>query len=332
MLIFILEYCIIIYSKVVLDGGTDVKPRILIISETFVEFVQRMETLPYPGAPVTGVSYDYIPGGEGSEMAVTAAALGADPILCSRIGADSNGQRVRTIFREMGIDTRFMFMDRRAATGLISILTDGAKVLSVTYPGANALLSVTDAEDAFTALPDGALISLRAPERVVIAASEYAARKHIPLLVDGGPTQPDFAVSKLFPVEIFCLDETELESMTGIAPKATESCLRAAIRLSSIVRAKYYVVKMGSRGVFLYDGKYYNIVIAHSVPVEDASGVGSVFDTSLLTEYMRSGDIQRAAAYANAASALAVSKPGRLDAIPTEEELGEFIDRKGIKL
>lgn len=308
------------------------KPRILIVNMTFVEFMQRMETLPAVNSTVTGTSYDYIPGGEGAEMAVTAAALGAEPILCSRIGADSNGQRLRAIFREMGIDTRFMFMDRRSPTGLVSIMTDGENSLTASYPGANSLLSVTDAEDAFTSLPDAAIISMRSPERVIVAASEYAARKHIPLLVDGGPSGSDLALSKLFPIEIFTLDETELESLTGIAPKTTEYCLRAAIRLASLVKAKYYVIKMGSRGAFLYDGKYYNVIIAHNVTPQCGSGVGSVFDTALMTEYMRSHDIQRAAAYANAVSALTLSRPGRLDAIPSEQELDEFIDRKGIKL
>lgn len=309
------------------------KPRILIISPADVEFVQRMETLPYPGEDVVGGTFDYIPGGEGSEMAVAAAALGADCLLCARIGADSSGQRLRAIYREMGIDTRFMFMDRRASTGLTSVMTEkSGKSLSAVFPGANLLLSAADVEEAFTALPDAAVISLRSPERVVVAASEYAARKRIPLLVDGGPACADYQLSKLFPFEIFCPDETELEIFTGIAPSTTENCLRSVIRLSSLVNAKYYVIKMGARGAFLYDGKYYNVVLANNVQDADTSASGSVFDSALMTEYVRSGDIMRSVNYANAAAALAVSRPGRLDAIPSEEELMTFIESRGIKL
>ena len=67
------------------------KPRILIISPADVEFVQRMETLPYPGEDVVGGTFDYIPGGEGSEMAVAAAALGAFAIGVRATGASSAG-------------------------------------------------------------------------------------------------------------------------------------------------------------------------------------------------------------------------------------------------
>ncbi len=308
------------------------KPRILAISPTDMEFVQRTEVFPETGQTVVGNTYDNIPGGEGAEFAVALKMLGADPILCSRVGADSNGQRLRSLFREMEIDTRFMFMDRRAATGLVSVITNSdGECRCVSFPGANALLSAADSEEAFTCLPDAAMISLRAPERVVTATSEYAARKKIPLLIDGGPAV-DFPLSKLFPCEIFTPDEDELQKITGIAPSSTENCLRAVIRLSSIVSAKYYIIKMGERGAFLYDGKYYNVVLATNVDAVDTSAAGSIFDAALLTEYMRTSNIMRAVRYANAAAGLSVSRQGGLDSIPSEAELDEFITDRGITL
>lgn len=309
------------------------KPRILAISPTDMEFVQRTESFPETGETVVGNSYDYVPGGEGSELAVTLTMLGADCILCSRVGADSNGQRLRALFREMGIDTRFMFMDRRAATGLVSVVADSAgETRRIAFPGANMLLSTADAEEAFTSLPDGAIVSLRTPERIVMSVSEYAARKRIPLLIDGGPLHADFPLSKLFPCEIFTPDEEELLAFTGIAPSTTENCLRSVIRLSSLVKAKYYIIKMGDRGAFLYDGKYYNVVLANNVDDVDTSCAGSVFNAALMTEYIRSKDIMRSVHYANAAAALAVSRHGSLDAIPSGEELDEFIEIRGINL
>lgn len=309
------------------------KPRILVISPSDMEFVQRTDRIPGAGETVVGNSYDYIPGGEGAELAVTLTMLGADCILCSRVGADSNGQRLRAIFREMGIDTRFMFMDRRAATGLVSVITDmNGDVRRVAYPGANLLLSHVDAEEAFTSLPDAAIISLRSSERVVTSASEYAARKKIPLMIDGGPKNADFPLSKLFPCEIVTMNEEELPAFTGIAPSSTENCLRSVIRLSSLVKAKYYIIKLGSRGAFLYDGKYYNVVLANNVNEVDTTGAGSVFNAALLAEYMRSSNIMRSVNYANAAAGLAVSKAGDLDAIPSESELADFISERGIKL
>ena len=309
------------------------KPRILAISPTDMEFIQRTDAFPGAGETVIGNSYDYLPGGEGAELAVTLAMLGADPILCARVGADSNGQRLRALFREMGIDTRFMFMDRRDATGLVSVISDGGeRPRRISFPGANRLIAASDAEEAFTSLPDAAIISMRSPASVVVASSEYAARKKIPLLIDGGPSNPDFPLGKLFPCEIFTPDEDELLAITGIAPSTTENCLRSAIRLSSIVRARYYIIKMGDRGAFLYDGKYYNVVLATNVDAVDTSCAGSVFNAALMAEYVRSGNIMRSVHYANAAAGFAVSRHGSLDAIPSEAELAEFISERGIVL
>lgn len=313
--------------------NNDMKPRILAISPTNMEFVQRTERYPDAGETVVGRSYDYIPGGEGAEFAVALTMLGAECILCSRVGADSNGQRLRAQFREMGIDTRFMCMDRRAATGLISAVTDSDGVSRrISFPGANLLLSEADTEDAFTSIPDAAIISLRSPERIVTSVSELAARKKIPLMIDGGPIHENFPLSKLFPCEIFIPDEEELLAFTGIAPSNTENCLRSVIRLSSLVKAKYYIIKMGDRGAFLYDGKYYNVVLANNVTDVDTSCAGSVFDVALLAEFIRSHDIMRSVHYANAAAALTVSRQGSLDSIPTEEELSTFIEERGIQL
>ncbi len=309
------------------------KPRILAISPTDMEFVQRTEVFPEAGETVIGSSYDNIPGGEGAEFAVTLTMLGAECILCSRVGADSNGQRLRAQFREMGIDTRFMSMDRRAATGLVSAISDATgAVRRVSFPGANLLISAADTEDAFTSIPDAAMISLRSPDKIVTSVSEYAARKKIPLMIDGGPKSPDFQLNRLFPCEIFTPDEEELLAFTGIAPSNTENCLRSVIRLSSLVKAKYYIIKMGDRGAFLYDGKYYNVVLPINVDAVDTACAGSVFDAALLTEYVRSGDIMRSVHYANAAAALTVSRHGSLDSIPTGEELSSFIEERGIQL
>ncbi len=309
------------------------KPRILAISPTDMEFVQRTEVFPEAGETVVGSSYDNIPGGEGAEFAVTLTMLGAECILCSRVGADSNGQRLRAQFREMGIDTRFMSMDRRAATGLVSAITDATgAVRRVSFPGANLLISAADTEDAFTSIPDAAIISLRSPDKIVTSVSEYAARKKIPLMIDGGPKNPDFQLNRLFPCEIFTPDEEELLAFTGIAPSNTENCLRSVIRLSSLVKAKYYIIKMGDRGAFLYDGKYYNVVLPINVDAADTACAGSVFDAALMTEYVRSGDIMRSVHYANAAAALTVSRHGSLDSIPTGEELSSFIEERGIQL
>ncbi len=309
------------------------KPRILTAAPVSMDFVQRTESFPETGEEVTGTSYDYVPGGDGFIMAFSVTAFGGEAIMTARVGADMSGQRIRGICRDMNIDARFVTQERRASTGMKSVATTpSGERRTISYPGANLLLSSADAEDAFTSLPDAAIMTLEIPERTAFSVSEYAAKKHIPLVIDGSPARSDYPLSKLFPCEIFTCDERELETFTGIPPSSTESCLRSVIRLSSSVKAAYYVIKMGERGMFLYDGKYYNIVQPYSVTTVDRSAVGIIFTTAMATEYSRSKIIMRAVKYAAVASALSVMHPGAIESIPSEEEIDEFISERGITL
>lgn len=310
------------------------KSRILVVSSANMDFIQHTDRAPYPGETVVGTSYDYLPGGKGANSAIALTFLGAECIFCARVGADSNGQRLRAIYREAGIDSRFIFMERKAPTGLASVIIDNKTGQNqiIVFPGANSYLSPIDVEEAFTALPDCVLLQLEIPEKAVIAATMYAAEKEIPVVIDAGPARADYPLDKLYPCEIFSPNETELETFTGIAPKNTESCLRATIRLASMVEAKYYVIKMGSRGVFFYDGKYYNIIPAHDVDAVDTTAAGDIFTAALAAEYMRTGDIMRSIRYANIAGAISVTRAGALNSVPTEEDIAEFIQNRGIKL
>ena len=170
------------------------------------------------------------------------------------------------------------------------------------------------------------------PERAAIAATEYAARKNIPVIIDTGGVRADYQLTKLFPCEVFAPNETELAAFTGIAPTNTENCLRAVIRLASMIKSKYYVIKMGERGAFIYDGKYYNVVLAYDVNAVDKTSAGDIFTAALTSEYMATKDIMHAVRYANAASAISITREGSLNSIPTAEEIVDFAAKRQIKL
>ena len=73
--------------------------RILVVSSANLDFVQRMHRLPNAGETVIETAgYSYVPGGKGANSAVTFARMGDDCVFCTRLGQDSNGTRLRTIY------------------------------------------------------------------------------------------------------------------------------------------------------------------------------------------------------------------------------------------
>ena len=303
--------------------------RILVVSSANLDFVQRMHHLPHAGETVTETEngYGYVPGGKGANSAVTYARLGDDCVFCTRLGADANGDRLLSVYEKEGIDTRFIARDKKVATGLASILVEetGANRIIV-YPGANNALTAADAEEALTCYPDGVYLQFEIPDEAVLAAAHFAHEKNIPVFVDAGPARPDFPLEKLGQVEIFSPNEAETRAYTGIDPTNAESCLRASIKLASLVSTKYVVIKLGGRGAFIYDGKFANIVPAIPVPAVDTTAAGDTFTAALVHFYLQGMDIQNATHLAHCAAAISVSRVGAYTSIPTKAEVLAFAE------
>lgn len=301
--------------------------RILTVGSTNIDFVLTTPYLPAPGETLrSGGEYSFTPGGKGANAAAAVAAFGADSVFCTRVGDDAYGDRMLRALEERGINTKYVRVDRREQTGLavITVEKDGTNRIIV-YPGANDKINLGDLEAAFTCYPDAVLLQFEINRDTVISAARLAADESIPLIVDAGPATPDFPLEKLERVEILTPNETETEILTGIRPDSLENCLRASMALCSRVATKYVVLKLGGRGCYVYDGKYCDIISPFDTNVVDTTAAGDIFTAALSAEYLRSGDIIASARFANAAGALAVSKRGSMNSVPTLAQVNELL-------
>ena len=240
---------------------------------------------------------------------------------------------MHNIYKKEGLDTRFIVVDPNAVTGLGAIMVEpNGQNRIILFPGANVRLTREDIDASFICRPDALLMQLEITEDAVMHAAWTANEKEIPIILDAGPANPDFPLEDLPPLEIFSPNETETEIFTGINPSNPDNCLRAAMELQKLVTAKYYVIKLGGRGCYIYDGKYYHCLPAYGVNAVDTTAAGDAFTAALTLEYLRSGDIVRAGRYANVVGALAVSKKGALPSLPTDALVNKFIADKAIRL
>ena len=307
------------------------KQRILVVSSANIDFVQRMRRVPYAGETVSEpeLKYSYVPGGKGANSAIAFARFGADCVFVCKLGNDSNGRRLTSLYKQEGIDTRYISVDEDEPTGLASILVeDNGKNRIIVYPGANAKINSADIEEGFTCYPDALYVQFEIPDDAVIEACRRANENDIPVFVDAGPARLDYPLKKLGKVEIFSPNETETKIFTGIAPMSEESCLRAAIKLSQVVDAKYIVIKLGERGAFIYDGREYYMIPAEKVEAVDTTAAGDVFTAVMTYVYLQNKNIVSAVKYATCAAALSVTKLGASSSIPTRDEVIAYAKAK----
>lgn len=303
------------------------KKRVLTISSANMDFVMNVARVPAGGETTQDPgSYSFVPGGKGANAAVAFRRLGGDSVFCTRLGKDSNGRTLRSIYEAEGIDTRFIVNDETAGTGLAAIMVEpSGQNRIIVFPGSNSKICEDDIAAAMECHPDALFMQLEISHEAVITAAKYAYKRNIPIFLDAGPADPSFPLEELPPLEVFSPNETETEIFTGIAPKNPDACLRAAIALSEKVVARYYVIKLGGRGCYIYDGKYYYCLPAYDMPVVDTTAAGDSFTAALTLEYLRSGNIERAGKYANVVGSMSVGVRGALPSIPTEAAVNKFI-------
>lgn len=304
------------------------KPRILVVGSSNMDFVCSVQRVPEGGETViSDGSYFIAPGGKGANGAVAAARLGTEVIFCTRVGADEYGKKLTDAYLKEGIDCRFVFVDNSAKTGLAHIYreADGQNRITV-YSGAGKNLSADDVEEAFTCYPDALLLQCESDPIASIFAIRQANKQKIPVFLDLAPVRDDLEFTRIGQCEVVSPNETETEFYTGINPSNMDNCLRACIRLYSMINTKYVVLKLGARGCFIYDGIHQNLIPSLDVRPVDTTGAGDAFTAALASRYLHNGgDIIDAARFANCVGAYSVTHEGAYDAFPDIKQLSAFV-------
>jgi ribokinase len=304
------------------------KKKILTVSSANMDFVMDMPYIPKAGETVLcGGKYKYVPGGKGANSAVAFSRLGGESIFCTRLGNDQNGDALLSVYNNEKIDTEFIVRDEVLPTGLAAIMVDadGNNRIAV-FPGANMAISENQIFEALKKSPDALYMQLEISKDAVIYAAKEASKKKIPIFIDAGPADPEFPFDKLPSLEVFSPNESETEILTGIFPDSAEACADAARKLSELVRAKYYVIKLGSRGCYVTDLEEEFFSPSFKACAVDTTAAGDSFTAALTLEYLRSGDMKSAARYANAVGAIVVGRAGAMPSIPTKDEVLAFLE------
>lgn len=305
--------------------------RILLVGSSNMDLSMNVYKMPERGETVLddgGVAYT--PGGKGANAAVAFAKLGGECVFCTKLGRDAHGQRLYNYYKDCGVNTSYIKVDPDAPTGLAVVMKEaGGANRIVVYPGANRTLNNDNIIEAFNSRPDALYVGFEIPFSTALAAAKIASANGVPIFIDAAPASKEYTLEALPEIEIFSPNETETFEYTGIMPKGTDSCLQAAYALFQKVKAKYIVIKLGSRGSFFFDGKHFDLVPAYRADsVVDTTAAGDTFTAAMTLEYLRTGDIKAAMKFGAAAAAIAVSRQGASTSVPTAEEVRAFMARR----
>jgi ribokinase len=292
---------------------------VLVVGSINIDFVVRTDSFPRIGETLLGSDFSTHAGGKGANQAVAAARLGARVSLIGRVGGDAFGEQLKTRLEQEGIITQWVLETEGAPSGVASITVRNGENAIVVVRGANASLTAADldaAESAFAAA-DVVLAQLEVPLATVAHAGDLAARHGKPFLLNPAPAIP-LPQSILARCALLTPNEYELATVFNRPDTPWQEVL--ALLPGRIVMTK------GADGAYYRDASG---TLRHQprfpVTALDTTGAGDAFNGALATFWPLG--LAEAVRRASAVGALAVTKEGAQEGMPTASELDVFLRR-----
>jgi len=297
---------------------------IVVLGSVNVDLVLRCPALPLPGQTVHGQDFRTLPGGKGANQAVAAARLGAKVAFIGCVGDDDFGREARRVLQAEGVDTRHLHEAAGTRTGVAMILVDSTGQNSIALAaGANAALSIAQVDAAAALIAGAALFicQLETPLPVVCHAVALAHAAGVPVLLNPAPAQA-LPEELLAQVDVLVPNETEAAALVGWPTDQAFDAAEAATRLRAMGPGTV-LVTLGAQGLHVATVSLDRHLPAPAVgTVVDATGAGDTFIGGYAVARSEGADVCAAAAYAQRAAALSVTRAGALAGMPRRHELG----------
>lgn len=301
------------------------RSEILVLGSVNRDLIVHAPRLPLPGETLRGQRFGSCLGGKGANQAVAAARLGARVALAARVGLKENGAAMVAQLQAEGVDIRAIAQpaDEVPGVALIVVGAEDAENQIVTVAGSNGTLPLAQVE----ALDMTGLRWLVAQQELPLAsiarAFERARAAGVKTVLNAAPFRPG-SESLLPLVDLLVVNSLEAQALVttlggGVArPVALAESLR-------MQGPGAVLVSLGADGLCWVDADGPRLVAARPVKAVDTVGAGDTLVGALVTALAEGQPIAAALAFAQAAAALAVSRPGVQDAMPRRAEVERLL-------
>lgn len=300
---------------------------IAVIGSNMVDLISYIDRMPREGETIEAPDFKMGCGGKGANQAVTAAKLGSDVLMLTRVGNDVFADNTIANFEAHGIDTTYV-LRTEATSGVAPIFVDPESHNSIIIvKGANAHLCADDIEAAKDDIARCKLIvlQLEVPLPTVYEAIRFGKEHGIPVLLNPAPAQPDLVLSKVKDCDYFVPNESELSLLTGMPVESLDDIRNAASTLLEAGMSNI-IVTLGARGVLWMTAEREVLLPATEVTPKDTTGAGDAFIGCFSHYLVRTGDVETALAMANMYAADSVTKLGTQTSYATMEEFAQNYD------
>lgn len=292
--------------------------------------------------PATGLldvsQFDVRPGGAPANVAVALARLGIPAAFCGVVGNDPFGERLRATLQADRVDTSCLRMVDETETSLAMTWKDAQgdghfRFLRL----ADRLLSIDDATDANIPETSGIVVgsvalSVEPSRRAIKRAVEIAVASEVPVCFDVN-ARPALWRSQEDAIDV-CASIARHATLLKLSVDDARFLFGSMTAVEAFTSARTWtdgivVVTDGARGAWFLPGGADNPqhVESYGIQAVEPTGAGDAFTAALIARLIerrwQSPDVEDIR-FSAAAGALATTRPGALDGLPTRAEIEAF--------
>ncbi len=308
------------------------QPTVVVMGGINMDLVAVAPRFPEDGETVVGTRFLTYTGGKGANQAVAAARMGARVMMIGRVGDEPFGQQLLDSLQKAGVDVSGISVQPECSSGVATITIDAsAQNRIVQVLGANSACDQSEVARTVQALKEAKeasvlMLQLEIPVEVSMSAARAAADMDRTVILDPGPARP-------LPEELYrCCDyltpnETEAQALVGfpvVDPASAEQAARVLLERG----ARCAVIKMGALGAYYSTNEGGKYLPAFPVDAVDTVAAGDAFNGALAGALAEGRDLESSILRAMAGGALAVTRHGAQDSMPSREEAEDFLSRQ----
>ena len=288
--------------------------KILTIGSLNVDHVYAVDHFVKPGETLASASYSIFAGGKGFNQSIALARAGATALHAGKIGADATWLKDRLAEEGVEVD---QVIESETPTGhaMIQVVPSGENSI-VLYGGANQMVSSDDLSRALLRMSEGDWLLLQNEISSVAEAIRLGKERGLKVVLNPGPMNPEVLTFPLDLVDLFVLNETEAEGLTGEThPPEIRRVMNERFPHAATVLTR------GSRGAIYFDLE--TELFQPSAPVDavDTTAAGDTFIGYFLAELLQMHPPEKALERGCRAAEICVTRSGASDSIPKQNEV-----------
>lgn len=274
--------------------------------------------MPLAGETLAVKSYQRFLGGKGANQSIAIAKSGGSVIHVGAVGTDGDWAMAR--LRDAGVDPgHTLRIEEPTGHAVITVDNAGENQILI-CGGANQQLTLDQIIRELDGVPaEGNWVLLQNETNLAGEIVAQARARGFKIAYSAAPFVAADALPLIDSIDLLAVNQGEAEALAEASGTAVADIPCPAV-----------LITKGRQGaLFRADGQTVEQA-AFNVKAVDTTGAGDTFLGAFMAKFSQDGRAETALAYAAAASALQVTRPGASDAIPDQHEVLMFTKERGL--